>query len=240
MTQGMTQTLDPSPRNDAQSPSPVQLDDLAGVWKRTLLVEADGSRDDTSIVYWLQLGSLCGDIRLPASKATSGASAFAGALSERDGVFRWSPEIAEGIPADADPDEGTLKWERGILREDGVRRPYLEHWHRAATPSPRDYALRFQDDGECRDGYLLRIADFGFYACRPRKGGRPCFALLRETAGDWIVAEALSDTLKPGDAFVWPDIARSIADAPGLAGCKFGERGVVTFERMPLRGEAMS
>ncbi|MGX1198194.1 hypothetical protein [Parvibaculum sp. MBR-TMA-1.3b-4.2] len=233
----MMQTLDPSPLAETTSVSPVTLESLAGVWKRTLLVEADGSRDDTSTVYWLQLGSICGDIRLTADRAANGTSAFAGSLSERDGIFRWSPEIAQGIPADADPDEGTLKWEGGILREDGVRRPYLEHWQCAATPSPEDYALRFHDDRECLDGYLIRIADFGFYACRPRSGASPCFALLRATAKGWAVAEALSETLHPGQPFVWPEIARTIASAPGLAGCKFGESSVVTFERMPVRNE---
>lgn len=234
----MTQPLDPSPRTDTHSPSPVRIGDLAGVWKRTLLVEADGSRDDTSTVYWLQLGSICGDIRLTADRAASGMSAFAGSLSERDGIFRWSPDVAEGIPADAEPDEGTLKWERGILREDGVRRPYLEHWQRVATPSPEDYALRFHDDGECLDGYLIRIAGFGFYACRPRNGASPSFALIRETTEGWTIAETLSDTLHPGEPFVWPEIAHSIATAQGTAGCKFGESSVVTFQRMPVRSEA--
>ena len=237
----MTQAIDPAPPADAPADRAVQLGDLAGVWKRTLLVEADGTRDETSIVYWLQLGSLCGDIRLPASgSGAGGAMAFAGSLSERDGVFRWNRELSRGIPADADPDEGYLKWEGGILREDGVRRPYLEHWQRVATPSSDDYALHFHNDDLCLDGYLIRIEDFAFQACRPRDGSSPSFALMRATDDDWRVTEAISDRHKPGDPFVWPEIARSIANAPGLAGCKFDKGAVVTFERMPVRSEVAS
>ena len=236
----MTKAIDPAPFDDTPADKAVRLDDLAGVWKRTLLVEADGTRDDTSIVYWLQLGSLCGDIRLPAAETGGNPAAFAGCLTERDGVFRWTPDLAEGIPADAGPDEGTLKWEGGILREDGVHRPYLEHWQRVASPSAEDYALRFQDEDECLDGYVIRIADFGFHACRHHDGSSPSFALIRETPEGWSIAEAISERLRPGDPFVWPDIAQNIANAPGEAGCKFDKGAVVTFERMPIRGEAAS
>ena len=234
----MTQAINPAPPADAPADRAVQLGDLAGVWKRTLLVEADGTRDETSIVYWLQLGSLCGDIRLPASGSGAGAMAFAGCLTERDGVFRWTPELATGIPANADPDEGRLRWEGGILREDGARRPYLEHWECAARPSADDYALRFHSDPLCLDGYLIRIADFAFYACQPEDGSPPCFALIRERDEGWVIEEAISSKLKPGDPFVWPDIAHSIAGAAGTAGCKFDKGSVVTFERMPARKEA--
>ena len=231
----MTQIIDPSPLFEKSPPNPVALGDLAGVWKRTLIVEADGTRDEISTVYWLQLGSLCGDIRLPGPGTGTKAAAFAGCLTERDGIFRWTPEISRGIPSDAEPDEGYLKWEGGILREDGVHRPYLEHWMRVAEPGPQDYALRFQDDGECVEGYLICIADFAFHACRP-VNGTPCFALARETDRGWLLTETLSDRLKPGEPFVWPAITRDMANATGTAGCKFGTDSVVTFERIPVSG----
>ncbi len=58
--------------------------DCTGLWRRTLLVEADGSRDTGTNVQWLQGISMFVDLRGP------GGEGFAGLLSRRDDVFEWA------------------------------------------------------------------------------------------------------------------------------------------------------
>ena len=118
----------------------VCMDSLPGVWRRSVLVDENG-RDTTSQVLWMQSYALCGDIRL---SADHDIRAFAGRLTERDGVFRWDP-VCASFALDGPPDDGRLLWEGNALREDGVHVEYLEIWERIASPQPGDYALELVD-----------------------------------------------------------------------------------------------
>ena len=52
-------------------------DELFGCWQRRWIEFADGTRDDTSVVVWLQLPSLMADVRLSAAAlALAGRSSF--------------------------------------------------------------------------------------------------------------------------------------------------------------------
>ncbi|WP_123024134.1 hypothetical protein [Mycolicibacterium stellerae] len=92
--------------------------DCVGLWRRTLLVEADGSRDESTDVAWLQGITAYVDSR-----------GFAGRLSQRGDVFEWSRAVDLQPPSEH-PDAGRMRWEGSTLIESGVHADYVEHWVR--------------------------------------------------------------------------------------------------------------
>jgi hypothetical protein len=178
---------------DAARPSP-DIPALLGVWRRSLLVTADGARDEASDVYWLQSRTLCGDIRRePGADGSPSLTAFAGRLAKRDRIFRWERELAS-YAAVATPDEGWLAWEGEALREDGVHSPYLEIWRPMAKPGPPDFAAQLRHDRDGRTGYLLSIGAYLFIArsgVPGDPGDRPSFAFAGlDQAGSIIELQA--------------------------------------------------
>ena len=101
------------------------MTDCTGLWRRTLLVEADGTRDDSTDVLWLQGITAYVDSR-----------GFAGRLAQHGEVFEWS-RFVDVEPPGAYPDAGRMHWDEGTLIEVGVHTDYSEHWVRdegAVTP----------------------------------------------------------------------------------------------------------
>jgi hypothetical protein len=169
----------------------VAMTDLPGVWRRDILVEPDRRRDEASAVYWLQAVTLYGDIRQEggAEDQAERMTAFAGRLSERDGVFRWERTLVTS-PADGPPDDGRLVWERepeagagGVLREDGVHASYWETWRRVAVPSADDFAAELFELVEGRRGFLVTIGGFAFFAVSAAPGGGTAAFALRGPEG---------------------------------------------------------
>lgn len=115
--------------------SAVAASDCAGLWRRTLLIEADGSRDTGTDVAWLQADSTYVDSR-----------GFAGALVQRGSIFSWQRDV-ELQPPGPFPDEGEMHWDGTTLVETGVHEDYVEHWHRTQPPSAP------------RGGWVLRAPD---------------------------------------------------------------------------------
>ncbi len=109
----MTDLVPPDPR-------------LPGLWRRSLLVRPDGSRDTTTEVRWLQAGSLYVDDR-----------GFAGRL-EPDGPWTcWRRDVDLLPPGPADEGRLVLDGDGDVLVETGRHEDYTEHWHRepfAASP----------------------------------------------------------------------------------------------------------
>lgn len=97
-----------------------ELGDCTGLWRRTLLIEADGSRDAGTDVVWLQGISSYVDSR-----------GFAGVLHRRGDVFEWQRDI-DTAPAGPTPDVGAMRWDGEVLVETGVHADYVEHWERDA------------------------------------------------------------------------------------------------------------
>ena len=202
----------------AQETSPerraLRIDDLGGVWQRTLLIEPDGKVDRTSDVYWLQRGTLCADIRsMPAPEdrrsAKSCYSAFAGTLFARDEIFHWAPQWAYGLKEGAPPDEGYLRWEGEILREDGVHAAYVEHWRQLATPGDDDFACWLTDGSDNRKGLLLRIGRFAFCANEPDGTAEGTqFRLFTHDEHGWGVAASTPGHASTGVALTWSDVLR--------------------------------
>lgn len=115
-------------------------DELVGCWRRAWIEHADGTRDDTSLVIWLQLGSDMADVRLPAdrgsvaarrgfdecnldelraladSESSSGFTACTPVTVDADGARRATAEWFSGDdgvafqPVSAFPEPGLLEW----------------------------------------------------------------------------------------------------------------------------------
>lgn len=95
--------------------------ECAGLWRRTLLIESDGSRDTGTSVLWLQGISTFVDVRGP-------GEGFAGRLDQRVDVFEWARLVDMQPPGL--PDAGQMSWDGDTLVETGVHADYTEHWRR--------------------------------------------------------------------------------------------------------------
>ncbi len=124
--------------------SDVLASDCAGLWRRTLLIEADGSRDTGTDVVWLQAGSAYVDSR-----------GFGGELVQRGTVFSWRRDV-ELAPSGPAPDEGEMRWDGDTLIETGVHEDYVEHWVRDPGPTTPQggFFLRAPDGGQA---LLVRV-----------------------------------------------------------------------------------
>jgi hypothetical protein len=161
----------------------LNIDDLTGLWTRSLQVWADGRRDMSTEVAWLQGPAIFADLRQPAGmaggfahagclndldeadcEALAGQQGFAGLFSARDGHFEWTRQI-DYQPAQGDIDAGRLFWQGDILVEEGLRNEHFEHWHRdpGLPLAPCwGYVLKNGADGPL--GHLVRVGDMFMYA----------------------------------------------------------------------------
>jgi hypothetical protein len=123
--------------------TPVLASDCVGLWRRTLLVEADGSRDTGTDVIWLQGITAYVDSR-----------GFAGTLSQSDDVFEWHRTV-DLEPPGPHPDAGEMRWRDGVLVETGLHADYVEHWSRdSAATTPCGALFLVAPD---RHGLLMRV-----------------------------------------------------------------------------------
>lgn len=119
--------------------------DCVGLWRRTLFVGADGSRDTGTDVRWLQGTTAYVDSR-----------GFAGRLDQSGDVFEWS-RLIEMEPPGPFPDVGRMHWEATTLVEVGVHSDYVEHWVRDDAALTPCWAV-FADNA-----ILMRVGDvFGW------------------------------------------------------------------------------
>ena len=128
----------------------VVASDCTGLWRRTLLVGADGARDTSTGVVWLQGVTAYVDSR-----------GFAGTLHQRDDVFSWHRDI-DLEPPGPFPDAGSMRWVGDVLVETGVHEHYVEHWVRDdGTRTPSGAVFLSAPDGGA--GLLVRVGDlFGW------------------------------------------------------------------------------
>jgi len=123
----------------------VLMTECSGLWRRTLLINADGSRDTGTEVVWLQGITGYVDTR-----------GFAGRLGQHDDIFEWQ-RLIDVQPPGPFPDAGRMRWEAGTLIEAGVHEDYVEHWVRQDGPAAPCWALF------ATDAILLRAgAQFGW------------------------------------------------------------------------------
>ena len=104
----------------------ILMADCVGLWRRTLLIEPDGTRNTEPGVLWLQGPTAYVDSR-----------GFAGTLHQNGDIFEWHRAI-DVQPPGPFPDAGVMTWDGDTLIEAGVHEDYVEHWVRdpgAATPA---------------------------------------------------------------------------------------------------------
>jgi hypothetical protein len=130
--------------------STVLLSRCAGLWRRTLLIEEDGSHVAGGDVRWLQ-----GDAAYIDSRG------FGGRLHQRGDVFEWHRMVDLEPPAPF-PDAGAMHWDGDTLVETGVHANYVEHWVRDDGPASPRWALTLRS-ADAADALLLRVgATFGW------------------------------------------------------------------------------
>lgn len=126
------------------------IGECAGLWRRTLLIDADGSRDTGGGVRWLQGATAYVDSR-----------GFAGRLHQRGDVFEWHRDV-DLEPPGPFPDAGAMRWDGDVLVETGVHENYVEHWVRD-DGSAGAYGAAFLRAPDGADGLLLHVGDhFGW------------------------------------------------------------------------------
>ncbi|GAA2785107.1 hypothetical protein K0O64_16340 [Mycolicibacterium pallens] len=183
------------------------ITDCAGLWRRTLLIDADGSRDTGTNVLWLQGLSLFVDVRGP-------GEGFAGRLGQHDDVFEWSRLVDLQPPGL--PDAGRMSWAGDTLVEVGVHADYTEHWQR--EPGGAQPCWGLLASAADATGVLVRVGDrFGW--AHP---GEISLGVVSET--DWRITESshsdragavLRPRLTSGQLGVDDDIAWDINDSEG-------------------------
>ncbi len=184
---------------------------LRGVWRRTFAREADGSTDRATRAAWLQGPSLFVDLRQPPGLAGTvaglrlgemdrplllalcGQRAFAGTLTQDGDAFGWDRRIDLHPPAPL-PDAGTLRWEAGVLVEEGLHEAYLEHWDLVERPPEgRAAAVLLEDPQQGRAGVLVRTGSwFGYARDRSVPLPAPSVPLVEQVLGCGRRAEAVA------------------------------------------------
>ncbi|MCY7300783.1 MAG: hypothetical protein LH616_16420 [Ilumatobacteraceae bacterium] len=171
--------------------------ELFGCWQRQWIELADGTRDDTSFVVWLQLPSLMADVRLSAAAlALGGRSSFSvdelrvlaesdsssGAtectpVAQRTATAEWSSAIGFQ-PVSAFPEPGLLEWNSDgtVMTERAASGEYVEEWH--LLPESRG-ALSHSVLADGSEWF--RAGSFGVLV-RDRRGALPSVSRLTDLA----------------------------------------------------------
>jgi len=188
------------------------LGNLGGLWRRSLIARADGTRDTDTWVRWLQGPGGYIDLRQPAGRPDftgvrclrdltmkqldwlATQDGFAGQLLVDDGVFEWRRDI-DFQPRGPTPDRGWLDRDGDVMVETGYHSPYIEHWHSETGRKLPHYAMRLRDSVAGSTGQIVLVGDVFAYA-RGRAMGLPESPDLRACivgAGSLSRAQDLAD-----------------------------------------------
>jgi hypothetical protein len=203
------------------------LSEMPGMWRRALIVHADGTRDSMTQVRWLQAQRLFVDLRQGAAlpdflhlrclNDLTGADCaqlalqegFAGRFGFDGDCFEWL-RLIDFQPPSALADAGRLWWEEQILVEEGRDVPYLEQWMRDPTVVTRPLAaLRLRD---ADTGVTAQVVQLGtvFMFARDRAVATTAGSSLLECvtgAGSLTQARAMLDCeISLGSAGVGPNV----------------------------------
>ncbi len=158
------------------------LSEMPGMWRRALLIHADGVRDATTQVRWLQAQKLFVDLRqaaqlpdflkvrclndLNAEECAQLAlqEGFAGHFNFDGDCFEWL-RLIDFQPRGRFADAGWLWWEDEILMEAGRDEPYLEHWQRDPTVVTRPMvAVHLRDPQAGTTAVAIQLGTVFMYA----------------------------------------------------------------------------
>ncbi len=181
-----------------------QVHEVRGVWRRSLLLRPDGTRDATGFVVWMQGQRHFVDLRQPAGRPhfdgpdtltapqlawLARQEGFAGELVQ-DGVFVEWRRALDFQPPSGSPDSARLWFEGATLVEEGRHAPYVERWEPLCTSPPRiDASARLREGG--RDAALVRCDDrfmLMIEASDPARRLTECEISLGRVSGDgWLI-----------------------------------------------------
>jgi hypothetical protein len=155
---------------------------LCGLWRRSIIIRPDGTRDAATSVRWLQGPSAYVDLRQPSAQpdfsgvrgladlswencvSLAQQEGFAGKLVSDGSWFEWQRCI-DFQPKTGRADSGSLTWERDVLVERGREIAYVEHWHRDPHPTTTPvYALTLRDARRSRNALLVRVGPAFMFA----------------------------------------------------------------------------
>lgn len=193
---------------DAGEPAATVPIELTGCWRRAWIEYADGSRDDSTVVIWLQLASEMADVRVPAvhplrsrtgfddctldelrslvdSESSSGHTICTPVIVGDDGIRRATAEWfsdGDGIafqPISAFPEPGLLEWQTDdVMIERAPSGDYVEEWR--LLPGTRSPSSHHVD---ASGRHLYRSGD-ALVLVRDRSVPVPRTARLDELVGD--------------------------------------------------------
>jgi hypothetical protein len=182
----------------------MRLDQLGGLWRRSLIRLPDGSEDRTTEVHWLQGPARYVDLRQPRGRPSFAGIAclrdcgpdhltwmatqegFAGRLIQAGQFFEWERDI-DFQPPSSLPDAGRLWQEDGMMIEEGRDSPYREHWHHDLA-GKASAALSLVEETTGVAGALVVVGDT-FMVARARSVSLPQGARLAD-----LLAEAQDRT----------------------------------------------
>lgn len=189
-----------------------QISECPGLWRRTLLIDVDGSRDTTTDVQWLQGLSAFVDLRGP-------GAGFAGRLSQRGDIFEWTRTI--DLQPAGPPDAGRMSWDGATLVEVGVHADYIEHWQREAEPVEPCWGLLLSGPGGAV-AVLVRVGTrFGWAV---KQDTRAEISLGTVADANWLITDSaqsgrigmeLVPRMTPGQLWVDDDFAWTVEEQEG-------------------------
>ncbi|HUX82528.1 MAG TPA: hypothetical protein VMV35_06790 [Halothiobacillus sp.] len=157
--------------------------EYVGLWRRDEIVDAQGVRDATTEVYWLQSHGLYVDLRIPAARPDfrldllvsawpdkhrdwlEHQEGFAGSLDVQGDLCHWQRDLDLQPPGPFD-DRGRTEFLDDIhLIETGSHVNYVERWRKATLPGEqRVLALRLSPSAKARAGILVAVGNDFMYA----------------------------------------------------------------------------
>lgn len=188
-----------------------RLEDLPGLWRRSLIAWPDGVRDTETWVNWMQGLRIYLDLRQPAAKPDfrdihglrqlnreqvmwlAGQEGFAGELHFDGTYYEWRREI-DFQPQAIYSDQGKLWFEGDMMVEEGKDIAYIEHWHREPIETEPVCALRLRGRADGVAGFLLRVGSLFMYA-RGRLMEMPVGRHLRDCVAEAESLEAAQDLI---------------------------------------------
>lgn len=103
---------------------------VSGCWRRDFIRFADGTVDRETVVYWVQSGRYCGDIRAPVSRPDFAAAQASLSQCHMTGDSAvWERELAFH-PKRHFPEPGLLSLDGDVMTERAPSGAYVEAWRR--------------------------------------------------------------------------------------------------------------
>lgn len=170
----------------------IHVSDCTGLWRRTLLVDADGSHDTTTDVLWLQGITAFVDLRRPVPRNPAAQDGFAGWLHQDGDVFEWT-RFTGLQPEGEHPDAGRMHWDGDVLVETGIHADYIEHWM-LEPATGQCWALTLAGPGGSQ-ALLLRAGGRFGWATRTADGAE--ISLGTVSGPRWTITDS-SDSARDG------------------------------------------